>query len=102
LEPGGLIVLVALLALFWIFLIRPQRRRLHEQRELHASVAVGDEVVTVGGLIGRVRSIDEEDNTLEVEVAPGTNVRVVRHGVAAVIDPEKSHEEFIRNDREHS
>jgi preprotein translocase subunit YajC len=102
LEPGGLIVLVALLALFWIFLIRPQRRRLHQQRELHESVAVGDEIVTVGGLIGRVRSIDVEDNTLEVEVAPGTNVRVVRHGVAAVIEPDKSHEEFIRNDREHS
>jgi preprotein translocase subunit YajC len=98
LEPGGLIVLVALLALFWIFLIRPQRRRLHEQRELHESVAVGDEIVTMGGLIGRVRSIDEQENTLEVEVAPGTNVRVVRHGVAAVLDPEKAHEEFIRNE----
>jgi preprotein translocase subunit YajC len=102
LEPGGVIVLVALLALFWIFLIRPQRRRLHEQRQLHESVAVGDEIVTLGGLIGRVRNIDEQDNTLELEVAPGTNVRVVRHGVAAVLDPEKAHEEFIRNDEEPS
>ena len=101
-EPGGLIVLLALLVLFWIFLIRPQRRRLHAQRELHESVAVGDEIVTVGGLIGRVRSIDEEDNTLGVEVAPGMIVRVVRHGLAAVIDPENPHEEFIRNDQEPS
>ena len=101
-EPGGLIVLLALLVLFWIFLIRPQRRRLHAQRELHESVAVGDEIVTIGGLIGRVRSIDEQDNTLEIEVAPGMNVRVVRHGVAAVIDPKNPHEEFIRNDREPS
>ena len=97
-EPGGLIVLLALLALFWIFLIRPQRRRLHEQRELHESIAVGDEIVTLGGLLGRVRSIDEAEDTLEVEIAPGTNVRVVRHGVAAVLDPEKAHEEFIRNE----
>ncbi|HYK07847.1 MAG TPA: preprotein translocase subunit YajC [Gaiellaceae bacterium] len=97
-EPGGLIVLVALFVLFWLFIVRPQRRRAQEQRVLHESIAVGDEVVTLGGLLGRVRAIDEEDDTLEVEIAPGTNVRVVRRGVAAVIAPEKSHEEFIRNE----
>ena len=97
-EPGGLIVIVALFALFWLFIIRPQRRRMQEQRTLHESVAVGDEIVTLGGLLGRVRSIDEDDDTLEVEIAPGTYVKVVRRGVAAVIDPQKSHEEFIRNE----
>jgi preprotein translocase subunit YajC len=90
LEPGGLIVLVALFVLFWLFIIKPQRRRLQEQRELHESVAVGDEIVTLGGLLGRVRSVDEEDDTLEVEIAPGTNVRVVRRGIAAVIAPGES------------
>ena len=97
-EPGGLIVLVALFALFWLFVIKPQRRRLQDQRTLHESVAVGDEIVTMGGLLGRVKAIDETDDTLEVEIAPGTNVKVVRRGVAAVIDPEKPHEEFIRNE----
>ena len=97
-EPGGLIILVALFALFWLFIIRPQRRRLQAQRELHASVAVGDEIVTLGGLLGHVRGVNEEDDTLEVEIAPGTNVRVVRHGVAAVLAPEKPHEEFMRNE----
>ena len=43
-----------------------------------------------GGLLGRVRSVDEEDDTLEVEIAPGTNVRVVRRGIAAVIAPGES------------
>ena len=96
-EPGGLIVLVALFALLWLFVIKPQRRRMQEQRALHESVAVGDEIVTLGGLLGRVKAIDETDDTLEVEIAPGTNVKVVRRGVAAVIDPQESHEEFIRN-----
>ncbi len=96
-EPGGLIVLVALFALLWLFVIKPQRRRLQEQRTLHENVAVGDEIVTLGGLLGRVKAIDETDDTLEVEIAPGTNVKVVRRGVAAVIDPQDSHEEFIRN-----
>ncbi len=97
-EPGGLIVLVALFVGFWLLVIRPQRRRAQEQRTLHESVAVGDEIVTLGGLLGRVKAIDETDDTLEVEIAPGTNVKVVRRGVAGVIDPQKSHEEFIRNE----
>ena len=97
-EPGGLIVLVALFVFFWLFVIRPQRRRAQEQHLLHESIAVGDEIVTLGGLLGRVKAIDETDDTLEVEIAPGTNVKVVRRGVAAVIDPQKSHEEFIRNE----
>ena len=87
-EPGGLIVLVALLAVFWLFLIRPQRRRLQEQRALHESVGVGDEIVTIGGLLGHVRGMNDEDDTLVVEIAPGTNVRVARRGVAAVLRPE--------------
>jgi len=98
LEPGGLIILVALFVFLWLFVIRPQRRRAQEQRLLHESIAVGDEIVTLGGLLGRVRSIDETDDTLEVEIAPGTNVRVVRRGVATVLVPENSHEEFIRNE----
>jgi len=98
LEPGGLIVLVALFALFWLLVIRPQRRRVQDQRTLHESLEVGDEIVTLGGLLGRVKAIDETDDTLEVEIAPGTNVKVVRRGVAAVIEPEKPHEEFMRNE----
>ena len=88
-EPGGLIVLLALLALFWLFIIKPQRRRLHEQRELHESVSVGDEIVTMGGLLGHVRGINEEDDTLLVEIAPGTNVRIARRGIAAILSPEE-------------
>jgi preprotein translocase subunit YajC len=88
LEPGGLIVLIALFALFWLFVVRPQRRRLQEQRNLHESVAVGDEIVTVGGLLGHVRAVNDADDTLVVEIAPETRVRVARRGVAAVIPAE--------------
>ena len=84
-EPGGLIVLVALFVFFWLLVIRPQRRRAQEQRTLHESIAVGDEIVTLGGLLGRVRRIDETEDTLEVEIAPGTNVarRPARRGDGA-------------------
>ena len=82
---GQLIVLVAMFALLWLFLIRPQRRRAQAHRELLTTVDVGDEILTVGGLIGRVRSVQDEE--LVLEIAPGTNVRVARRSVASVLSP---------------
>jgi preprotein translocase subunit YajC len=82
-----LIVIVALFALLWLFLIAPQRRRLQDQRKLIASVDVGDEILTVGGIIGRVKA-EQGDEELLVEIAPGTDVRVSRRAVAAVLPPE--------------
>ena len=82
---GQLIVLLAMFALLWVFLIMPQRRRAQAQRELLSSVEVGDEILTVGGLIGRVRSAEDEE--LRLEIAPGTEVRVARRSVAAVLTP---------------
>jgi preprotein translocase subunit YajC len=82
---GQLIVLVAMFALLWVFLIMPQRRRAAAQRELLESVEVGDEILTVGGLIGHVRSA--QDQELSLEIAPGTQVRVARRSVASVLTP---------------
>jgi preprotein translocase subunit YajC len=82
-----LIIIVAMFALLWLLLIRPQRRRVQEQRELLGRVRVGDEILTVGGLYGHVRAIDEDDD-LTLEIAPGTEVRVARRAVAAVVPPE--------------
>ena len=87
-DPGGLIFVIALLVLFWLFVVRPQRRRIQDMRELHESVSIGDEIVTQGGLLGYVRKVNEDDDTLLVEVAQGTNVRIARRGIAAVIPPE--------------
>ncbi len=80
-----LIIIVAMFALLWVFYITPQRRRAQAQRELLASVEVGDEILTVGGLIGRVRSAQDEE--LVLEIAPGTQVRVARRSVASVLSP---------------
>ena len=57
---GQLIVIVAMFALLWLFLIAPQRRRAQAQKELISGVEVGDEILTVGGVYGHVRAIDEE------------------------------------------
>jgi preprotein translocase subunit YajC len=84
---GQLIVIIALFALLWLLLIRPQRKRQLEQRQLHASLDVGDEVLTVGGLYGHVREVlDDED--LLVEIAPGVNARIARRSIAGIVEVE--------------
>jgi preprotein translocase subunit YajC len=82
-----LIIIVAMFALLWLFLIRPQRQRAQQHRELLTRVNVGDEILTIGGLYGNVLAIDEDDD-LTIEIAPGTQVRIARRAVAAVVPPE--------------
>jgi preprotein translocase subunit YajC len=87
-----LILIVAMFALLWLFLIRPQRARAQAHRELLTRVNVGDEVLTVGGLYGSVIEIDDDD--LMLEIAPGTQVRIARRAVAAVVPPDEEEEEM--------
>jgi len=82
----GFLVVVVLFALFWLLLIRPQRRRQAAQKDLVQRIEVGDEIVTAGGLYGHVRGLGEDE--LLVEIAPGTNVRIARRAVGAVVGPE--------------
>ena len=89
-----LIIIVAMFALLWLFLIRPQRARAQAHRELVTKVNIGDEILTVGGLYGNVVEIDEDDD-LMLEIAPGTQVRIARRAVAAVVPPEEEIEEEI-------
>ena len=87
-----LIIIVAMFALLWLLLIRPQRQRLQEQRRLHAEIEVGDEILTAGGLYGHVRELGDEDDLI-VEIAPGTEVRMARRAVAGIVPPEDEDEE---------
>jgi preprotein translocase subunit YajC len=70
---------------FYMLLVRPQRRQMMAHRELMASLAVGDEVMTMGGIFGRINRL--EDGVVDLEVAPGTTLRVSRSAISRkVID----------------
>jgi preprotein translocase subunit YajC len=73
--------LVFLLVVMYFLLIRPQQQRVKQQRALISSLEVGDEVVTVGGLIARIVSID--DDTVVLEPAPGLSLRFRRAAVSS-------------------
>lgn len=83
-QQGGnvtfLISLALMVAIFYFLLIRPQQRRARQQRELVSSLAVGDEVVTIGGMFGTIQDMDDESVTLDV--GSGTRVRFVKQAVA--------------------
>jgi preprotein translocase subunit YajC len=74
--------LILMGGVFYFLLIRPQQRRAKAQQALVRSVEVGDEVVTTSGILGTIVGVDEDEDVLTVEIAPGTQIRMVRAGVA--------------------
>ena len=85
-PAGNLIFLGLLIAIFYFMLIRPQKRRVQQHRNLIESLGVGDEIVTIGGVFGRIRSMGEDD--LELDVSPTTTVRLLKSAVARKVTEE--------------
>lgn len=75
--------LVAIMAVFYFLLIRPQQRKMKEHQELLKKVVKGDTIITSGGLIGKVVKV-VDDNELQVEVGENVKVRLLRSGIADV------------------
>jgi len=92
-----LIVIVVLFALFWFLLVRPQRRRSTEQVALIASLQVGDEIVSAGGLYGVITEMDEEE--LHVEIADGLIVRMARNAVVGIVEDDEEDEDEPADER---
>jgi preprotein translocase subunit YajC len=78
-----IVYLVVLVALFFVLIVRPQRRQSAAHRALVQSIEVGNEVITSGGIFGTVRAV--EDDVLEVEVANGVVVKVARAAIAQLV-----------------
>ncbi|MBC7164783.1 MAG: preprotein translocase subunit YajC [Roseovarius sp.] len=81
---GQFIPLILIFAIMYLLLIRPQQKKMKEHKAMIASLRRGDQVVTQGGLIGKVSKV-KDDNEIEVELAEGVKVRVVRQTIAQVI-----------------
>lgn len=71
-----MVPLLAIFVIFWFLLIRPQQRRMKEHQTRIGAVKKGDQVVTGGGLVGKVTKV--EDSHVEVELAPQIRVRAVK------------------------
>lgn len=78
-----IVMWVLIAVIFWFFLLRPQRKRQQELQNFRNSITIGSRVVTAGGIYGEVRSIEDADNILVIEIAKGVNIRVDRNSVYA-------------------
>jgi preprotein translocase subunit YajC len=91
-NEGASFVFIALIfAFFYFLIIRPQRRRMNDLQSLQRSLELGDEVVTIGGILGTIRRFDGDIVTLEL--SPGTEARVNRRAISARVDSTASVEE---------
>ncbi|HID99069.1 MAG TPA: preprotein translocase subunit YajC [Thiotrichaceae bacterium] len=79
----NLVMLIVLFVVFYFLLIRPQTKRVKEHKKMVDSLAKGDEIVTNGGLLGKITRLS--DDFLTLEVAPNTEVKVQRQAISAVV-----------------
>ena len=80
---AGLLLPLVFIGVMFFFMIRPQMKRAKEHRELIAKLAKGDEVITNGGIAGRIDDLGE--NFVSVEIAEGVKVKLQRAAITAVL-----------------
>ena len=90
-----ILIIAVLFGLMYFLMIRPQRAKAQQQRQMLTAVAPGDEILTVGGIYGIVIELepDEDGSDLVVEIADGIHVRVARKALALVVKPEDDDDE---------
>src|SRR3954454_6587702 len=91
-EPSGITVFlvqsfpfIAIFAIFYLLWIRPQARRAKEHRATIEAVKKGDDVITAGGIRGRVTKVSDDE--AEVEIAQGVKVRVIKSTISTISSP---------------
>ncbi|MBX9596784.1 MAG: preprotein translocase subunit YajC [Roseomonas sp.] len=82
-----LLPLILIFAVFYFLLIRPQQKKMKEHRALLGQLKRNDKVVTAGGIVGTIAKVRDDSDEIEVEIAPGVRVTVVRGTIASVVKP---------------
>jgi preprotein translocase subunit YajC len=96
-NPFGLLILVLPIALLY-FMYRSQKRRAAQQQSLQRAAQVGEEILTTSGIFGTIVDEDEDAGTVVVEIAPGTNITMVRAGIARRVTEDEDEEEEDEHD----
>ncbi|MFN6925216.1 MULTISPECIES: preprotein translocase subunit YajC [Tabrizicola] len=77
--------IILIFVIFYFLLIRPQQKRMKEHRAMVDGLRRGDQVVTAGGIVGKVSKV-QEDGMIEVEIADGIKVKVVKHTITSLLN----------------
>ena len=85
-RPIDLFLFAAIFAIMYFFLIRPQQRRLKEHQAMLSALRRGDQIVTAGGIVGKITKVKDDVEEVDVEIASGVNVKVMRSTIARVVN----------------
>ncbi len=80
---SSLIMMVAIFAIFYFLMIRPQQKKQKELKAMISALQKGDEVLTAGGILGRIKALDEQ--YIEVEISNGVSIKMQRNSVVNVL-----------------
>jgi preprotein translocase subunit YajC len=80
---GQIVILVVFVGVFYFLLIRPQQKRMKEQQAMLSRLAAGDEVVTTGGILGRI--IEVNDTFITLEIADGVRIKVQKSQITQLM-----------------
>ena len=86
-NTGFFLILIAMFAIMYFLLIRPQRQQQKRHAQLIASLKIGDEVITAGGIYGEVTQLDNERVLLEVD--DDVRIAVARRAIASIVPPDE-------------
>ncbi len=83
---GGILPIILIFGIMYFLMIRPQQKKMKEHKAMVAALRRGDQVVTQGGIIGKVAKVKDDANEIEVEISEGVKIRVMRHTITAVLN----------------
>ncbi len=83
---GGILPIILIFAIMYFLMIRPQQKKMKAHKAMVAALRRGDQVVTQGGIIGKVSKVKDDTGELEIEIADGVKIRVMRPSITAVMN----------------
>jgi len=98
-QPGpdslvmNILPIAIIFMIFYLLIIKPQQKKAKQHAEAVKSLARGDSVLTSGGIVATITKIDDKDNIIQVEIAPGVQVKIDKTTIISIIekkDAEKS------------
>lgn len=86
---SSFIPLILIFAVFYFLIVRPQSKKMKEHQVMVNNLKIGNQVITNGGIVGVVKDVHEKEGQVEVEIAPGVNIKILKNYVADLVKNEK-------------
>lgn len=94
---SSFVPLIAIFAIFYFLIVRPQGKKIKEHQAMVDALKIGNKVITNSGIFGVVKDIDQKENVLEVEIAEGVVVRILKNHVTDLIKPEDKKDKKVKS-----